>query len=268
MIRQRLVTAIILAAVLLTAIFYLPRTLLIAALGVLFAGGFYEWAGFAGHDRALRRLPYVLVGAALIGLTYVYIHQLGGSWLVVLVPAALWWVFALAWVIRYPTPVPAIAVHIASVLVLLPAWLALSLLALPAPMSRLWVLTAFVLVWAADTGAYFTGKALGRNKLAPAVSPGKTWEGVAGGVALSAAVAAALAVPLGVSPLRFALLAAPIALISVVGDLIVSLFKRNANLKDSGRLFPGHGGILDRIDSVCAAAPLLVLGLHVFFERG
>lgn len=267
MIRQRLVTAIILAALLLTAIFYLPRLWLVAGLGALLVGGFWEWAGFAGHPRGLRRLPYVFFGAALIGVTYVYIFLKDGSPLWVLVPAALWWASALFWVIRYPTPVPKLAVQAASVLVLVPAWLGLSLLSLREPLGALWLLTTFVLVFAADTGAYFSGKAFGKNKLAPAVSPGKTWEGVAGGVTLSAAVAAGMALILGVSPLGFALGAIPIALASVVGDLIVSLFKRSAGLKDSGRLFPGHGGILDRIDSVCAAAPLLTLGLYVL-ERG
>ena len=266
MILKRLVTAIVLAAILLSAIAFLPRMWLVGGLGLLFLGGFWEWAGFAGHAAGPRRAPYVLIGALALGLTYVYIFRSDGAAQWILLPAALWWAGALVWVIRYPTPVPQPAIHLAALLVLVPAWLGLSLLSLREPAGAFWLLSAFLLVWAADTGAYFSGKAFGKHRLAPAVSPGKTWEGVAGGVLLSCVAAAGLANVLGVSPLWFALCAVPIALASVVGDLIVSLFKRNANLKDSGRLFPGHGGILDRIDSVCAAAPLLTLGL-LMLER-
>ena len=125
----------------------------------------------------------------------------------------------------------------------------------------MWLLFVFVLVWAADTGAFFAGRRFGRHKLSPEVSPGKTWEGVAGGLALALAVSAAAAVPLNAPMPVFLALCALAAAASVVGDLTVSLFKRGAGLKDSGRIFPGHGGILDRIDSLCAAAPVLILGL-------
>lgn len=263
MIRQRLATAIVLAALLLGAIVYLPKPAFIAALAALFLGGFWEWAGFLGVPFGARRLPFVGLGAAALVLTYLYIFRGSGDALPFLAAAAVWWVVALAWVARYPAPVPRAAIIAAAFLVLVPAWLGLSLLFLREPRGALWLLTAFVLVFAADTGAYFAGRAFGRHKLAPAVSPGKTWEGVAGGLTLSVMVAAGLATFLDVSPLYLGLAAVPIALASVVGDLIISLFKRNADLKDSGRLFPGHGGILDRIDSVCAAAPLLTLGLYV-----
>ncbi|MFK7887053.1 MAG: phosphatidate cytidylyltransferase [Gammaproteobacteria bacterium] len=259
--RQRIITAVILAVLLLTSIVYLPTSLLLLGLGLLFLGGFWEWAGFAGHKFGLRRLPFVGTGLLGLAATYVYIFEMGGSPLPILVAAALWWVIALLWVMRYPTPVPGYVVRAAAFVVLIPAWLGLALLVSRETLGGLWLLSAFFLVWAADTGAYFCGKAFGRHKLAPSVSPGKTWEGVVGGVVLAVIVAVVLALQLGIDPVVFGAVAVPIALASVVGDLIVSLFKRNAGLKDSGRLFPGHGGILDRIDSVCAAAPLLALGL-------
>jgi phosphatidate cytidylyltransferase len=262
-IRQRVITALVLAAALLGAIVYLPVSYLILGLGLLFLGGFWEWAGFAGHAFGPRRLPFVATG--LLGLlgTYVYIFELGASPLPILIVAAVWWCIALLWVMRYPTPVPGFVVRGAAFVVLVPAWLGLALLVSRQTQGGLWLLSAFLLVWAADTGAYFCGRTFGRHKLAPAVSPGKTWEGVLGGVALAVIVAVILAMRLELDPVKFGVVAVPIALASVVGDLIVSLFKRNAGLKDSGRLFPGHGGILDRIDSVCAAAPLLALGLLV-----
>jgi phosphatidate cytidylyltransferase len=124
------------------------------------------------------------------------------------------------------------------------------------------LLFALVIIWAADIGAYFAGKSFGRVKLAPRISPGKTWEGVIGG--LVAVVLVLIAVRLYWIEINVAVIipfCLAVATLSVVGDLTVSMFKRSAGLKDSGRVFPGHGGVLDRIDSVTAAAPLFALGI-------
>ncbi len=123
------------------------------------------------------------------------------------------------------------------------------------------LLFALLIVWVADSGAYFAGKALGRVKLAPAISPGKTWEGVIGGLVLVAALAIGVGLWRDLNIGVFVPFCLAIGAISVVGDLTVSMFKRTAGVKDSGSLFPGHGGVLDRIDSVAAAAPLFALGL-------
>ncbi len=123
------------------------------------------------------------------------------------------------------------------------------------------LLLALLIVWAADVGAYFAGKQFGRVKLAPSISPGKTWEGVLGGLLLVAllTVGAAYWTDTNLAVLLPFCLA--VAALSIVGDLTVSMFKRTAGVKDSGKLFPGHGGVLDRVDSVAAAAPLFALGL-------
>jgi phosphatidate cytidylyltransferase len=144
-------------------------------------------------------------------------------------------------------------------LVMVPAYIALITLYSLRPTMLLF---ALIIIWAADIGAYFAGKRFGRVKLAPSISPGKTWEGVIGGLIAVVLVLVtvryywvevdlAVVVPLGLA----------VATLSVVGDLTVSMFKRNAGLKDSGRIFPGHGGVLDRIDSVTAASPLFALGI-------
>ncbi|MFP4131728.1 MAG: phosphatidate cytidylyltransferase, partial [Thiohalospira sp.] len=126
-----------------------------------------------------------------------------------------------------------------------------------------WVLALMFLIWGADTGAYFAGRALGRHRLAPSVSPGKTWEGAIGGLALALLAGTAVAMAAGLAiPTGFSLVAAVTVAASVVGDLGESLLKRAADRKDSGTLFPGHGGVLDRVDSLLAATPVFVLGLE------
>jgi phosphatidate cytidylyltransferase len=118
-----------------------------------------------------------------------------------------------------------------------------------------------IIVWAADIGAYFSGKRFGRVKLAPSISPGKTWEGVAGGLLAVLLLVVGRGYWAGSDLAVLVPFCLAVAMISVVGDLTVSIFKRNAGVKDSGSLFPGHGGLLDRIDSVTAAAPLFALGI-------
>ena len=146
------------------------------------------------------------------------------------------------------------------IFILIPLFVALASLYTAGP---LYLLFALFVVWGADVGAYFAGRRLGRVKLAPQISPGKTWEGVFGGLAVVAIVATVFASSLGLAPAVLIPFSMAAAALSVVGDLTVSMFKRTAGVKDSGSLFPGHGGILDRIDSVSAAAPLFAIGLSL-----
>ena len=259
MLGQRIATAVLSILVLLVALFALPPELTVVTFGVVLLAGAWEWAGFF-DARPLWRLTYVLLIALCMALAW---------WLVsgvlsleqVLWVAMLWWTVALLWLFVFPTPIGHLMAALCGVLVLIPAWLALArihLLTVDGPQLVLFVL---LVVWAADVGAYFFGRRFGRIKLAPAVSPGKTWEGVIGGV-LVAGVVAVVGGWWWQQPLLIMLpLCFSIAAVSVVGDLTVSMFKRNAGLKDSGRLFPGHGGVLDRVDSVTAAAPLFALSL-------
>jgi phosphatidate cytidylyltransferase len=167
---------------------------------------------------------------------------------------------AALWITRFPTKTGKPLIALSGFLTLVPPWVALVALTRSEPHGANWLLFVLALIWSADIGAYFVGRGFGRIKLAPTVSPGKTWEGVLGGLGFAALTGAAGAYWSSLPYEAFVPLCIAVAAISVVGDLTVSMFKRATGLKDSGRLFPGHGGILDRIDSINAAAPIFVLG--------
>jgi phosphatidate cytidylyltransferase len=156
---------------------------------------------------------------------------------------------------------------IAGVLVTLPCWASFVTLHARVDHGPLITLALLVIVWLADSGAYFAGKRWGHTRLAPVISPGKTWEGVLGGI-ITSAIVALLAGFWYSQSLEWTLTLVPVVLLavmfSIVGDLLESLMKRQVGLKDSGHIIPGHGGVLDRIDSLTAAAPMFLIGMMWF----
>jgi len=256
MLKQRIITALLLAPLALLVILWVPHPVTMAVLALLVLAGAWEWAAFVGWAAWPRRLLYVAAMAAGMGALW-WIGPAADS--LVLGVALLWWVLALAWVIVRPDWQHRGVAAVAGFLVLIPAWLALVRLHADAPR---WLLLLLLMVAAADVGAYFAGRRFGRRKLAPQVSPGKTWEGVYGGLAAALALAALGVFWFGLAPLPLLAACTAAALASVVGDLTESLFKRHVGLKDSGSLLPGHGGVLDRVDSVTAAAPVFLLSLQ------
>jgi phosphatidate cytidylyltransferase len=257
MLRLRVITALLLAPFVLAAIFFLPRQGMVAILALLVAAGAWEWAAFAGFTRSSAKAAYVAL--VLLCIAALWFTGVRTSAQVVLDAAVLWWCVALCWVLLSPGLVSSATAAVAGFLVLVPAWLALSQLHAHNPQLMLFLL---LLVVAADVGAYFAGRRFGRIKLAPRVSPGKTWEGVGGGVLGATVIALVGVVWLGMPFVPFIGLCVVVVLASIVGDLTESLFKRHAGLKDSGNLLPGHGGVLDRVDSITAAAPVFLLGLQ------
>ncbi len=214
----------------------------------------------AAGPRLAVRLGYVVLVALLLPLAWALAaSRTGLEWL--LRAAFLWWLAALGWITLAPHRVRPWSAATAGLCALVPAWAALVRMRLDAGRGAQWVLFALILVWCADIGAYFVGRRFGRHRLAPEVSPGKTWEGALGGLTASVPVAALgsfwFHVPLG----GFLPVCLAAVVFSIVGDLTESLLKRFAGIKDSGTLFPGHGGIMDRIDSLTGAAPVLLLGL-------
>ncbi len=256
MLRTRIVTALIAATVLLCVLFAAPESLARAVIVGVVLTGAWEWSGFIGAEQA-GRLAFVVLVAALIEPAFLWLNG-DVDRQTVLQIALVWWCLALIWTFFYPTPIAQPIAWLAGILVLVPAYVALDWLYQLGPWVLLFMLC---IVFAADVGAYFSGKAFGRVKLAPKISPGKTWEGALGGLAAVSAVVAMVSTAAGWPIGALLPLGLAVAMISIIGDLTVSMFKRNAGLKDSGHVFPGHGGILDRADSVMAAAPMFALGI-------
>jgi phosphatidate cytidylyltransferase len=260
--RERVPTALALAAAVIAILLWTPPAVAVSVIALIMLAGAWEWAGLSGLDSPLQRSGYVLAVAGGIALDWWY--TAGDAERVVFLRAtALWWLLAFLWLVFAAQRGGRLAAAIVGWIVLATAAVSLARLVLVEPQGRELLLFLLVLIAAADVGAYFGGRNFGRHKLAPKISPGKTWEGFAAGMLAASAAAACGAVYFGAPLLPWLALCVLVALVSVVGDLVESMFKRRAGLKDSGSLLPGHGGVLDRIDSVTAAAPVYLLGLLV-----
>jgi len=257
--RSRLLTAFVLALALILVVVYAPPGLTLAVLALALLVGGWEWSAFLALSRPWRAL-YVLL-LAMLGFWALRYAAEPARFLLLMAVAVLWWLAALAWILFAPSRVARPAAALAGLLALLPTWVALVHIEAHWAHGRQWLLFVLALAFAADTGAFFSGRRFGRSPLAPQVSPNKTWEGVLGGMLLALLVAAGGALWFAQPPQAFLPLSVAAAAFSVIGDLTESLLKRHVHLKDSGRLFPGHGGVLDRIDSVTAATPVMALGL-------
>ena len=261
MLLTRIATALVLAPLILGVLFFLPVTYAVGFFGLMYLIAAWEWAGFCQCQGSMQRAAFVLLAGAGFGL-FAFLDDRGlGAWVLHL--ALPVWLLALVWVLRYPVSIPRWLNATFGLLIICLAWLAICTLLTRYARGPEWVLYAFCIVWSADVGAYVVGRTLGRHKLAPLVSPGKTWEGVAGGMLACSVVGFAGSEWFGIAPAVLVPLSLVCGMISVVGDLAVSVFKRSAGLKDSGWILPGHGGILDRMDSLTAASPFLALGLMV-----
>jgi phosphatidate cytidylyltransferase len=257
---KRIITAVLLCTALLLALQSRNAWVFGGLLSLLLLAGAWEWSSLARYQATLARLAYVVaVAAALVVARIVAWDSLAFCWLMLV--ALIWWLLAFCWVAVAPTRVNVVLASLAGVLALVPAWLALLRVATEWPHGMRWTLLILGIPVAMDTGGLFVGRALGRTRLAPVVSPGKTWEGVLGGALLVALLAWFTRHWVSAMPGAWLALCLATAALSVVGDLTESLLKRAAGMKDSGRLFPGHGGALDRIDSIVAAAPVMTLGL-------
>jgi phosphatidate cytidylyltransferase len=255
MLKLRVITSIVSLVGIGVVLFVIPPRYAELIIGLLLIAGAWEWSGFLDLPNSSLRGLYTAIVSACLAAVYFVVPEMTGT---ILLVSSAWWFVAFLWTLIYPTRIPLPVRWICGLLVLVPLYAALVFL------FRLgvdYLLFTLFIVWAADAGAYFAGKKFGRVKLAPAISPGKTWEGVIGGLVLVAALAVGVGMWRDLNIGVFLPFCLAVGALSVVGDLTVSMFKRTAGVKDSGSLFPGHGGVLDRIDSVAAAAPLFALGL-------
>ncbi|HET8731518.1 MAG TPA: phosphatidate cytidylyltransferase [Moraxellaceae bacterium] len=262
--KQRILTAVVLVPVVLWCVFLAPGPLAFRAFAAAIVGvAAWEWAAMMGWSALPVRAAYAALVVAILGALQ-FLPLAPAYQKLIYIVAVAFWLLAHRLVKSYPEGTERwtnpVFLFVVGLVLLVPAWLGLVTLH---GQSAGWLLYLFLLVWGADTGAYFAGRAFGKTRLAPAVSPGKTIEGFLGGLALTMAVAVATALWRGLDGQRFWAfmgLSLLTVLASVLGDLFESMVKRRAGIKDSGRIFPGHGGALDRIDSLTAAAPVFALG--------
>ncbi|MBD8900114.1 phosphatidate cytidylyltransferase [Rhodanobacter sp. DHG33] len=268
MLRQRVFTALLLAPLAIAIILLLPTAWFALVIAVVFLGALEEWTHLAGVQKPAMRMAWLVLAAVLF--TLLWLLRDGASTLLLGLGVA-WWLVACLWLRHFafgaaPTPENRALKLAAGAFVVFPAWMASLVLHGRESHGHWWVLLALVIVWAADIGAYFSGRSFGKRKLAPQISPGKTWAGAYGAMVAGVLVALAggwLLDVRGMALFGLGVLATLTVAISIVGDLLESLMKRHAGIKDSGSIFPGHGGLLDRLDSVFAALPVFALGLRL-----
>lgn len=263
--KQRIITALLLAPCAIALLLYVPAGWTAAVIGGLCLIAAWEWSRLSGlRSRPLRALLVALVALAMIALWFWASLPV---WWIVIGAGCVWWLVAFAWLRNFafaaaPTRENATLKLVAGALTILPAWAGLMRILVTQETPHTWAIYSLFVVWAADSFAYLAGKRWGRNKLAPQISPGKTREGVYGalvGCAVIAAIGGWLLHVRGTALLLLVLFSLIAAVFSVLGDLFESLIKRHAGVKDSGTLFPGHGGVCDRLDGVFAALPIFAL---------
>lgn len=268
MLRTRVLTAILLIPIALLVILLPTTAIFPIVLAPVFVLGAWEWTRLCGLQRSWSRAAAILA-MLIIMLALWYARDQRAIWDLTIALGVAWWIVSLRWLRGYSFGAAPGAENrtlklIAGGFIFVPAWIALITIHGMQPYGPWWTLFAVVIVWFADTGAYFSGRFFGRRKLAPRISPGKTWAGAYGAVVFGGLFAGLGGWALGTHGWALAglvVLGVVTVMASIIGDLFESLMKRHADTKDSGSLFPGHGGLLDRMDSVFAAMPIFAAGM-------
>ncbi len=264
--KQRVITALLITPAAIALVLLLPPPGFVLLVGGLSLFALWEWTRLSGlRDRRIRACLLALI---LLLMIVLWVNRTTPAFRLMIVIGCAWWFVALAWLKRFtfaasPTRENTAIKLIAGGLTVIPAWAAIVYINGSPVYGSWWSLFALALSWSADTFAYLAGSRWGRRKLAPNISPGKTVAGVYGALAGTAVVAVICGWLLGVAALKlplFVVLALVCVGFSIVGDLFESLIKRHAGVKDSGALFPGHGGVFDRLDSAFAVLPIFAVG--------
>jgi phosphatidate cytidylyltransferase len=274
MLKLRIITALILGPFILWSVLTFSHRAIAIELAIIFLLGAWEWARMSGLNSQYARIFYALSIGLLMTLASLLLHIYPEHLSTAIYFVVGWWFFCLFWLVHAEktglnseqpfTAALKFTNLMVGIVVLLGAFIALTGLHQAESYGAYYIIALLILIWTADTAAYFTGKALGKHKLAPNISPGKTWEGVAGAMLGIILVAYLLTIFLelsGKNVVSFIILSVIAIVFSIAGDLFESMFKRRAGIKDSSQILPGHGGILDRIDSLLSASPIFFSGL-------
>jgi len=267
MLKQRLITAFSLLPFVFGSVLFLPENLFTIFWAAVMSVAAYEWFKLSNiKSKPLLLIGLIVVNAVFALLWFYPISNAFFAWFILIT-----WLFVIVSFTGDPVarlknskpPLYLMTALFTGALVIFPTWLAMVLLHEHNPWMVLYV---FGIVWVADTGAYFSGKLFGKRKLAPAISPGKSWEGVWGGlvaVIIYSVVVVMLWLEQSEQQWFFVLISLVAAIASVAGDLLESIYKRACGVKDSGTILPGHGGAMDRLDSITAAAPVFTAGFYL-----
>ena len=266
MLKDRVITAAVLIPLVIAFIFFVETIWFSALFAVVVAIGGWEWAGLSKLDDKMKYF-YVTVTLLLLSAIYFLDNHLIFNSLILL--GLIYWFFAVVLVVSYQNkrnllPKNVSILLIIGFLLLIPMWTSLVVLKSNAEQGPMLIMLLMLLIWGADTAAYFGGKKWGKKKLANHVSPGKTWEGTITGISASIVIALCYVI-VSNQNLEDGLLFVGLSILTVIGsvfgDLMESIVKREAGQKDSGNILPGHGGVMDRIDSLTAASPIYAFGL-------
>ncbi len=269
MLKQRILTALVLAPLIVLALFELPDKLLLLLFAVILLGGAWEWSTLAELHKPFSRFLFLFVQSGLLSFCVWLVFSASHVIPVVLISSVLAWFVITFWLAMYEAGKFGIRLSqtlriFLGFLLLSVSFLSIATIIITFENDRQSLMLLFLLIWGADIAAYFSGKAWGKTKLAPSISPGKSWQGVGGALAMTILIAffAWFTMNYSADQLpKLVLLSLLVVVLSVAGDLFESLLKRQVGLKDSGRLLPGHGGVLDRIDSMISASPVYALGM-------
>lgn len=267
MLKQRVITAAFLIPFVIWSVFYASVQGFTYGLAVVVFLATLEWNTFVGYKNKFGGYIFSVIVTGM----FLYLEYLSHAEYIqyVIYLSLVWWLLSLPLLFTFPFKKSHFLQHkpakiFVGFVMILSTFLALNLLRNSEIYGSSYVMYLFLIIWIADSGAYFSGRAYGKHKLIPNVSPGKSWEGVAGGI-LATLIAAYFALDvLNISSsqsILFIFVTLVTVIYSVIGDLSESMFKRMVNVKDSGKILPGHGGILDRIDSLTSGLPVFLAGL-------